>query len=336
MSYSDIPHEIKNFFPESEYNIVIEYSVIKISKKDPVLDCIQFKIMNEHIYITSLNRCGEISGTILLDNIYKLAQKLPNIKNIQLYDESYILKCNKRISLATIKILTTGQSWYNKLEYTSKNIKNELISNKKIIDEPYIDFITKIPNLLIISYEKEYLKNIESNKKSLKRINEDLTRSVTQRKALDDKVDPYSILEKELLDEDIERYKKRIIEIETYKKNYEVAIAEEEAIILKLIEDSKRLFPVVLQDNITVQECFNSIWSTINTNIKTKDCKNVELRKQCKWLFKFINMIEMRHILTYDRNLEKEVIPESTIAIQNKYLKYKNKYLNLKNQLGVK
>ena len=83
------------------------------------------------IYIKSLNRCGDISGTTLLNKIFNLAQKL---QNIQLYDESYILKCNKIISLATIKILTTEISWYNKLSYKSENYENELISNIQIID----------------------------------------------------------------------------------------------------------------------------------------------------------------------------------------------------------
>lgn len=166
MSSFDILHKIRSFFPEIDYSIIIEEdSLIKILKKTTESECIHFIINDNYIYIESLNRCDNISGTKILNNIYKLAQQLGNIKYIQLVDDSYILKCNKRISLATIKILTTGQSWYNKLEYKSKNIKNELISNKKIIDEPYIDFITKIPNLLIISYEKEYLKNIESNKK---------------------------------------------------------------------------------------------------------------------------------------------------------------------------
>ena len=329
----DIHDKIKRFFPQIDYTIVQEYSVIKISKKDPVSDCIQFKIMDDHIWIKSLNRCGEISGPILLDNIYKLAQLLSNIQNIQLYDESYILKCNKRISLKTIKILTTGQTWYNKLGYKSKNYEEELISNKIIIDKPYIEFIHNIHSLLITTYKKEYLTQIDLNVENLKRIDENNTYCLSQKEALTDKVDEYSIGEKNYLEQEIDKNTKRIKEIETYKKNYEVAIAEEEARIVKLIEDSKSLFLVVLQDNITVQECFNSIWSTIDTNIKTKDCEDVELSNQCIWLSEFISMIGMSRILTYDPNLEKNVIHEST-AIKNKYLKYKNKYLNLKNKLG--
>ena len=73
ISFADMSLKIKNLFPQIDYTIVQEYSVIKISKKDPVSDCIQFKIMHDHIWIKSLNRCGEISGPILLDNIYKLA-----------------------------------------------------------------------------------------------------------------------------------------------------------------------------------------------------------------------------------------------------------------------
>jgi len=335
MSQSEI-NIINRIFSESEYNIVTDYSVIKISKKDPVLDCIQFKIMNDYIWIKSLNKCGEISGTTLLNNIYKLAQLLPNIQNIQLYDESYILKCNKRISLATIKILTTGQSWYNKLEYKSKNYENELILNKIKINKPYIDFIQEIHILLIKTYNEEYLTTIKSNDESLKRINENHTYLLSLKKSLENNTDQYSILQKKSIDEDIERGKQRIEQIETYKKNYEVARTEEEARILKLIEDSKSLFhvPVDLQDTMTVQEYFNSICPIIDKNIETKDCDDVELSNQCIWLSEFISMIRMSGILTYDRNLEKEVIRESTSAIQNKYLKYKNKYLNLKNQLG--
>jgi len=340
-----IMETIKSVFPETEYTVTLEYSVIKysvikylvikISKKTLISDCIYFKIYDDHIHIELLNRCGDITGTTLLNKIFYLAKKLPQIKYIQLEDKSYILKCNEKISLATIKILTIGQSWYNEHGYKSKYFERELESNKKIINKKYRDFKIEIKQLLITSYNEEYLKNIKLNDKRLEIIKKEYTQALIKRQALDDKVDEDSILEKELLDEEIDTYEDEIKRREEYNKNYDVAISNEEKRISKLINDSITSFPEVLQDNITVQDFFNSIWSIINTNINIKGCEDEILSKQCKWLSEFLDMIEMSRILEYDLYyLEKKT--DNTTDIKNKYLKYKNKYLNLKNQLGYK
>jgi hypothetical protein len=326
---------IKSVFPENVYTVTLEYSVIKflvikISKKNPISDCIYFKIYNDHIHIESINRCGDITGNTLLKKIFDLAQKLPQIQYIHLEDKSYILKCNKKISLATIKILTKGQSWYNEHGYKSKFTESELESNKIIINKKYRDFKTELYQLLITLYNEEYLKNIKLNEERLETIKKEHTQALIKRQALEDKVDEDSILEKELLDAEIKRYEEEIEGRERYNKNYDLAISNEKERISKLIEYSITLFPLVSQD-ITVQEYFTSIWSIINTNIEGYE--DEKLSERCEWLSKFLDMIDMSCILNYyPYCLEKR--KDSTTAIKNKYLKYKNKYLNLKNQLG--
>jgi hypothetical protein len=141
--------KINKFFPEAKYTIEIN-DLIKISNKNINTECIEFYITSYYIYIKSVKRCGDITGTVLLENIFKLAQELLNIEYIELIDESGILICEEIISLRTIKILTTGQSWYNKLGYKSTNYIKELEFNSKIIKQKYKSFIESIPSAITL------------------------------------------------------------------------------------------------------------------------------------------------------------------------------------------
>jgi len=69
-----------------------------------------------------------------------LAQQIPNMAYIKLDDGSNIKMCGQQIQLYTLKILTTGQSWYNKYGYGSYDIEDEILNNKKIINMPYERF----------------------------------------------------------------------------------------------------------------------------------------------------------------------------------------------------
>jgi hypothetical protein len=305
--------KIKSIFPETEYMIVIENLVIKISKKESKSECISFIIEDTYIHIYNLDRCDDIRGPQLLTNIFNLAQQLTNIEYIKLSDFSQISIYTNDISLSIIKILTTGHSWYNSIGYKSTDYKNEKKENKIIIETQYNDFIGIVFELLITKYLHEIDKNIT--------FKENLDRIILENPENDSKNKLIKTIE---------------TKIRELKENKDKYILERKEEIKQLKDNSILLFPDVDVDS-TVQLYFNNILSKISKDIESKGSNDPELIKQCKWLSNFINMIEMSGILTYNSNLKKYLKLESTIestTIQNKYLKYKQKYLNLKNQLG--
>ena len=174
---------IKSVFPKS----VIEDQIIKIfknkssiesffglfKKKSINLDkdksCFDFVIESDHIYIKNLKKCGIIKGSYFLDNISILVTKLrkieKKIKYIKLIDISEKYICNIPICLITIKILTTGESWYNKHGYYSKNYEKEKKLNKEIIEKKYSDFVNDIKKLSVIDeiIDNNVFDNIDVN-----------------------------------------------------------------------------------------------------------------------------------------------------------------------------
>jgi hypothetical protein len=318
---------IKSVFPK----IVIEDKTISIFKNKSSIEsflglfkkksindsCFDFVIENNYIYIKYLSKCGDIKGYNFLEKISILAitltQNGKEINYIKLQDKSLKYICKKAICLRTIKILTTGISWYNKFDYFSKNYINEKQSNQIIIEKKYTDFLNDLQNSLITSYEKKYQQRLAILTKRL----EELEFNTTE------KLNEYEI---ELLSKEKQEH---IINYEKKKK--------EEFVNFEYYKntDVKILFPNVNIDvnTITVKDFFNSIWIEIITNSKKNNCQNKKFIKQLDWLKHFIRVIIKSNILIYDIELMKEIKPFNN-SIKIKYLKYKNKYLNLKNQLG--
>jgi hypothetical protein len=130
---------IKRVFSGKDINIE-NTTKIHISEKGGKDDCAWFVIYPDHIYITGLHKCGTTTGNSLLQMFDRLAEQIPNMSYIKLDDESNIKMCGQQIQLYTLKILTTGQSWYNKYEYGSDHTKYEKAANAKIINMPYERF----------------------------------------------------------------------------------------------------------------------------------------------------------------------------------------------------
>jgi hypothetical protein len=130
---------IKRVFSGKDINIE-NTTKIHISEKGGKDDCAWFVIYPDHIYITGLHKCGTTTGNGLLQMFDRLAEQIPNMSYIKLDDESNIKMCGQQIQLYTLKILTTGQSWYNKYEYGSDDTQDEKAANAKIINMPYERF----------------------------------------------------------------------------------------------------------------------------------------------------------------------------------------------------
>jgi hypothetical protein len=73
------------------------------------------------------------SGTTLLTLVDKLVARIPECKKITLQDISYITRCGREINLAKLKILETGQSWYNQFGYKQTSYDRDTALNHKYI-----------------------------------------------------------------------------------------------------------------------------------------------------------------------------------------------------------
>ncbi len=146
---------IRQIFSESEYVVVKQTDgSYDIETYDDF--CFTIKVGNDYIYISTLTKCN-ISGTEILKKIEKLAKYIPGITKITCLDGSVIMKkCGtkeKMLSLAYLKLLTKGQSWYNSLGYVSDNYEEELAHNAEIINMPSKDFFEKIGKPGIIPFD---------------------------------------------------------------------------------------------------------------------------------------------------------------------------------------
>lgn len=128
------------------------YFTIKQQTKDFFLiethdskECLQLIIRPPVIYVHQINKCG-IKGDEILKKIDELGKQMPNIKSLSLLDGSEISKCGIDLDLATIKILTKGESWYNSKGYVSANYDEEKNQHNAIMNSEFAAFIDKFKN----------------------------------------------------------------------------------------------------------------------------------------------------------------------------------------------
>lgn len=247
--------------------------------------CGLFVIYPDHIYIKRLDKCGSTSGTELLQMYDTLAQQMPSIKYIELEDASKIEICKQKINLYILKILTTGQSWYNSKGYFSKHYESERSHNETIINKQYEDFIDTVykKNLELFTDENSiegYKKHIERHKKIVDDLNNQSKRS---------RLYKFEESSKQNSEQKILEYQDKIDHYDdTLINNY---IQEQEA----EINIGIRLFP---DANKRVKDYFNYVWRDITSNIREKVCDEETIEK-FKWLSKFIDKIENIGILRY-------------------------------------
>jgi hypothetical protein len=95
--------------------------------------------------VSSVFKCqgDERKGASLMRLIDRLAESIPFVEYITLMDASNIMICDISISLAQLKILTTGQSWYNHFGYKTKWHDANVAHNEVIINTPVDDVMRK-------------------------------------------------------------------------------------------------------------------------------------------------------------------------------------------------
>jgi hypothetical protein len=95
------------------------------------------------LYVASLDKCAADKGPELLQAIYSFARTIPAITRIKLIDASSVDVCGVNIPLAALKIVTTGQSWYNRHHYYSENFLVENQHNQGVINMLFKDIISE-------------------------------------------------------------------------------------------------------------------------------------------------------------------------------------------------
>lgn len=264
---------MRSVFSPEEYSITSNNNNSKyIIKTLDEQKCLTLSLNPNNIYIDILEKCGK-PGTDSLRKVDELAKKIPNVEYIGLEDQSELIKCDYTIKLATIKILTKGESWYNSLGYISDNYEIERAENKKIIEMKYADFIEKVYNIYF-----------EQNKNKLITLRQELSEKEDQLKNAVNGEEMYKRILRSisLTKELISLYTGRIDinAMEEYKRK------------------SQKIFPYT--KNETVQEYFTDVWYDINNS---KDCNE----EKYSWLDSFLQKVINSNILHYDVNLKKIV-----------------------------
>lgn len=290
---------------------VFSPKIITIDEDDEVIikteageHCASFEIYTNGIFITALEKCGDTSGTELIQLFDKLAEEMSNITYIELNDKSQIDICGKIIALFMIKILTEGESWYNKHGYFSEENEYVKSHNESIINMPYEEFRD-------IVYQDELEEFKEDN--TIEDYEYRLALCIKGFKLLEELKKANKTLD-ELQEKDYQLRKEKI-------KKYKAIIENYDASIITMIEEEKKkqqaeikrgvdLFPDV---NKTVKDYFNYVLSDINRNKKETGCDPITIEK-CDWLNKFISNIYKSHNLIKYRaiGLKKMVIREES------------------------
>jgi hypothetical protein len=123
--------------------------IMIVNKRDGTA-CGKIEIKDkDYIYIDLIGKCGSASGTSIIKVIEEFA-KTCKYRKLGLEDDSRIGTRTQKpeggfceFFLSGISILSTGETWYNRLGYKSEWYEQELAHNKRIITKPFLSFMNK-------------------------------------------------------------------------------------------------------------------------------------------------------------------------------------------------
>jgi hypothetical protein len=159
---NSILQNLKNIFNEHEGYVINQnkFSPFIWKIKSKTKDCLVLEFSQTNIHIDSLHKCGDKSGTTLLQKIDELANIMLSLEYIFMEDISLIVLNGIEIDLAFFKILTTGESWYNSFGYVSVNYKNELNHNENLRNKKLMEVLNDIND-----NDDDDVENLYSNNK---------------------------------------------------------------------------------------------------------------------------------------------------------------------------
>lgn len=121
---------------------------VSISSLSGGSQCLKLSLPNPtSLQIDSLDKCAADKGPELLKAVHSFARTIPTITHIKLNDVSSVDVCGVSIPLAALKIVTTGQSWYNRYHYYSENFLVETQHNQDVINRLFKDIISERPDI---------------------------------------------------------------------------------------------------------------------------------------------------------------------------------------------
>jgi len=112
-----------------------------------------------YIEVDSLKKCNKTGKTVLQD-IESFAKER-GISEIKLADDSHIILCGHKISLALLNILSKNRSWYNSMGFFSDHSSLEETENKKILQMPMNDFLSRIQDFISPEISKLKSQNLK-------------------------------------------------------------------------------------------------------------------------------------------------------------------------------
>jgi hypothetical protein len=294
----------------SNKNIIIgkKGEVIQIETEDGE-HCASFGFYTDSIFIQNLDKCGITRGTELLQSFDKLAEEMPNIKHIDLEDESIIEICDELIYLYLIKILTKGQSWYNSHGYFSENHESDKRHNERFINMKYQKleddvYDTELKKFTLENSIETYKRKLLEFEKKVNDLDFNINHKIKSKKK-------QKITTKQQLDLDKANYKyyeKLIVEYKYIIKNYETRIVtiidEYKRENEKKKSDGNALFPDADVNNMTVAQYFQYVLTDIKSNIEKDGCSE-ETNKKCKWLSNITEKILEYELIKYSQQLRK-------------------------------
>jgi hypothetical protein len=145
-------HPIWKFFPKELYYISSDsdaWEEIIMSKEHKT--CIHFNFTDNVANLNYLGTCGDDKKYSYSENLkrfIKFAKFLKKIDNrlskISLVDNSYIIIGKFEIPFYILDILTTGDSFLNKIGFKSDNYEKEKKHNRKYLNMNFIDFLKEV------------------------------------------------------------------------------------------------------------------------------------------------------------------------------------------------
>ena len=164
-----------------EFDVTFENGSYKIKNGRDL--CLQFEFIEDEddggivLYISKIFKCGDGKYTReVIKLIEDMAKSIPvppwsRVKYIKLEDGSSINVCagqnssGMNIDLRYLKILTTGESWYNSFGYKSLNHDANVAHNAVIINKPMHLLLSEL-------FDPEYIKKFKAR---FPELNTDLT-----------------------------------------------------------------------------------------------------------------------------------------------------------------
>lgn len=249
---NQLVHEIfgRKFYVSEPYRLRYNIKYERGDKSECLIFYFNYDL--SYLYIVRLAKCGPNydlrTGTLLLNMVDALARLIPECKTISLEDASTVYRCAYDIDLASLTILLTGLSWYNRLGYKQPSYESDKKHNHGIRNMHINDAVTEIlASPEIMRHYPKFVKYKQELDATLKPVNADLT--VTEYvQLLYDFIKPYP-------EHQCSEYKERYAKLATYVINaFGYLLQYSSNVLTKQVVHGKYIPPFINPSTMTAFE----------------------------------------------------------------------------------